>query len=81
MTGELVRNVLFIIMVICSLRLIYITGRLKDKIHILKIAVARAEHGFTRIRGHASSGQVVDKEVEKQARDYALEMKDAMERS
>ena len=50
-------------------------ARMIRKIDVLVLAVKRAEHGFNRIRSAASSGQVVDKEVEKQARGYADEMK------
>ncbi len=50
-------------------------ARMIRKIDVLVLAVQRAEHGFNRIRSCASSGQVVDKDVEGQARGYADEMK------
>ncbi len=53
--------------------------RMVRKIDVLLLTVKRAEHGFNRIASHASSGQVVDKQVEVQARCYEGEMKETVD--
>ncbi len=68
-----------VVMAILLIRSLYLTGRLKDHNHNMRIVIMRAEAGFNRIRRQVSDQPdvvvVILKDIEREARELASEMK------